>query len=211
VLALIVTLLEQTLIRIGNYEYARTNDTYGLTTLNDEHVSVNGSKISFDFVGKSGVSHKVTIKDKRLAALVRACQDLPGHDLFQYVDDNGISHAIGSADVNAYLMEITGSAFTAKVFRTWGGSSLMTDILCAMPPVATKKEREKQVREGIKQVAAALQNTIAVCRKYYVHPTVVEAHLTDELQKFYNEKPTSDDPFALTACERTLLRLLKSA
>lgn len=211
VLALVVTLLEQTLIRIGNYEYARTNDTYGLTTLTDDHVSVNGAKITFDFVGKSGVTHKVTIKDKRLAALVKACQDLPGYDLFQYIDENGVTHSIGSADVNAYLMELTGSAFTAKVFRTWGGSSLMTDILCNMPPVTTKKEREKQVREGIKQVAAGLQNTIPVCKKYYVHPAVVEAHLSDELTSFYRQKSASKNPFSLTTCENALLQLLKSS
>jgi DNA topoisomerase I len=209
-LALVVALLEQTLIRVGNDEYVRSNDTYGLTTLMDEHVHVKGTNIKFEFVGKSGKAHAITLRDRRLASLVKTCQDIPGHDLFQYYDDTGAPHPIGSGDVNAYLLEATGHPFTAKVFRTWGGSVLMVDALCNMPPAETQKEREKQVRQGIRQVADTLQNTIAVCRKYYVHPAIIEAHHQDTLQQHYHTKSASNNPYALTPAERALVSLLKS-
>ncbi|MDX1991424.1 MAG: DNA topoisomerase IB [bacterium] len=212
VLALLVTLLERTMIRIGNSEYARGNDSYGLTTLQDDHVSVSGSKITFEFVGKSGKEHAITLADKRLAKLVKSCQDIPGQHLFQYNDqEKGTRHALGSYDVNAYLYSITDKPFTAKTFRTWGGSVLMADLLRGMPPADTKKAKEAQVRDAMKQVAERLGNTVAVCRKYYVHPAVVQAHMDDALRDFYDPTYEAETRFSLRPDEHMLMQFLRAA
>ena len=177
VLATIVSLMEQTHIRVGNEEYAKENGSYGLTTLRNKHVDVQGSKVTFSFQGKSKVHHTVSLQDRRLARIVKQCSDLPGYELFQYVDEDGARHSIDSSDVNEYLREITGQHFTAKDFRTWAGTVLACDLLRELGPFESATQAKKNVVEAIKKVAAKLGNTPAVCRKCYVHPAVLEAYL----------------------------------
>lgn len=173
VMALVVSLLDSTLIRVGNRQYMRDNNSYGLTTLNSDHVEVKGSTIRFQFRGKRGVQHNVTLRDRRLAGLVKRCMELPGQTLFQYLDDNGERHSIGSSDINLFLQQLTGADFTAKDYRTWAGSSLALHML---RPLAWEPETEakRQVTAIVRQVAARLGNTPAVCRRCYIHPAVLE-------------------------------------
>ncbi len=181
VLATVVRLLQDTLIRVGNDEYRRQNKSFGLTTLRDRHVDVSGTTIRFHFRGKHGKTHDVKVTDRRLARIVRQCRDIPGQELFQYVDEAGERHSIDSADVNDYLREITGEEFTAKDFRTWAGTVLASRYLRQTAPAQTQTESRSQVLRTIEQVAAQLGNTVAVCRKCYVHPAVVEAYLAGSL------------------------------
>jgi DNA topoisomerase-1 len=177
VLAAVVRLLELTLIRVGNEEYARLNRSFGLTTLRDRHASIEGSRLRFAFRGKSGVRHEVTLRDRRLARVVARCQDLPGQDLLQYLDDDGEVRDVRSEDVNDYLREITGEDVTAKDFRTWAGTVLAYRALVALQPGATERDARRNVVEAIRQTAEALGNTPAVARRSYVHPAVLEAYL----------------------------------
>lgn len=177
VLATVVILLDRTLIRVGNDEYARENRSFGLTTLRDRHVRIRGAEMRFSFRGKSGVSHDVAVSDRRLARIVQQCQDLPGQELFQYLDDHGKRQTISSEDVNAYLRESTGHDITAKDFRTWAGTMLAAQELCAMGLARTRREAVRNVNAAIDAVAERLGNTRAVCRKYYVHPGLVRAYL----------------------------------
>ncbi len=177
VLAALVRLMETTFIRVGNTEYARTNHSYGLTTMRNKHAEVKGATVTFDFAGKSGVHHTIDVENRRLAKIVKSCQDLPGYDLFQYVDQAGERHTIDSSDVNEYLHEITGQHFTAKDFRTWAGSVLTAMMLREFAPYGSPSEAKKNVVEAIKSVAARLGNTPSVCRKCYVHPAVLDAYL----------------------------------
>ncbi|MEO8606661.1 MAG: DNA topoisomerase IB [Chloroflexota bacterium] len=185
VLATLVELLDTTHIRIGNIEYAKSNQSYGLTTMHDKHVEVKGSTLRFHFRGKSGKEHEVDIQDQRLARIVRQCKDVPGQELFQYVDEDGGRHPITSGDVNDYLRAITGEDFTAKDFRTWGGTLLAIMAFRDCEPCESFNQAKKQVTATVKAVAEALGNTPAVCRRYYVHPLVIEAYqdgtLTDVL------------------------------
>jgi DNA topoisomerase-1 len=174
VMATVITLLDATLIRVGNTQYARDNRSYGLTTLRSRHVEVNGSAIRFQFRGKSGVEHQITVKDRRLARIIKRCQDIPGQNLFQYLDENGERHTVSSADVNAYLQTLTGADFTAKDYRTWAGSVLALSVLRDMP-WEPESEAKRQVVEMVKNVARQLGNTPAVCRKCYIHPAVFDA------------------------------------
>jgi DNA topoisomerase I len=183
VLAALVELLDMTRIRVGNEEYAKSNDSYGLTTLRDKHVDVNGSRLRFHFRGKSGKEHEVDVQDKRLAQIVRRSKDVPGQTLFQYVDEDGGRHPITSADVNTYLREITGQDFTAKDFRTWSGTLLAILAFQECEPCETLKQAKKNVTDTVKQVAEALGNTPAVSRKYYVHPLVIDAYQDGSLTK----------------------------
>jgi DNA topoisomerase-1 len=210
VLAVVIRLLEKTLIRIGNTYYTQHNDSYGLTTLQDEHVAITGKRMCFEFVGKSGKTHEIDLEDKRLAGVVRACQDIPGYDLFQYYDDDGNRHAVQSGDVNDYLREITGSDFTSKHFRTWGASTRMIEILAAQPKPESEREAEKLVVEAIKSVASQLGNTTAVCRKYYVHPAIIESFLNSELQDIFDSQPQGSSPYALTQPESALMALIEA-
>lgn len=210
VLAAMVRLLETTLIRIGNDEYAQKNDSHGLTTLEDDHAEINGSKIVFDFVGKSGKEHTVVLRDRRLARVVKQCQDIPGYELFQYCDENGNHQVVDSADVNAYLQEVTGQPFTAKVFRTWGGSTLAIKYLAEQ---CGEAKAEAASRECVAHVAEMLGNTKTIARDYYIHPLVLQAHLDGTLQAIYDEEakePAADD-FALAPEERTLMHLIEHA
>jgi DNA topoisomerase I len=176
VLATIVQLLEKTLIRIGNEEYARDNKSFGLTTMKDRHAEVKGSTVVFEFRAKSGVQQTIDLHDARLARVVKKCQDLPGQTLFQYIDEDGQRQSVDSSDVNEYLREITGQDFTAKDFRTWAGTVLAALALRAVETWETETQAKKNVVDAIAQVAKKLGNTRAVCRRCYVHPAVLEAY-----------------------------------
>jgi len=177
ILATVVMLLDKTLIRVGNDEYARENHSFGLTTMRERHVVIKGAKLRFSFRGKSGVDHIVDITDRRLARIVQQCQDLPGYELFKYLDSKGKRQTISSDDVNAYLRETTGRDITAKDFRTWAGTMLAAKELCAMGPAKSGREAERNMIKAIDAVAERLGNTRTVCRKYYVHPGLVRAYL----------------------------------
>ncbi|GAC1314767.1 MAG: DNA topoisomerase IB [Chloroflexota bacterium] len=210
VLATVVKLLEETSIRIGNEEYRRENRSFGLTTMLDRHARFDATGVRFEFKGKSGKMHSVKLADRRLARIVKQCQDIPGQELFQYLDEDGQRHSIESSDVNAYLKDISGSDFTAKDFRTWNGTVLAMRFLrlCERPSSATAGK--KLVSGAIKNVAQELGNTPAVCRKAYVHPVVLNAYIDGALDPeagFAEQKP--DD--ALTGEERCVLSLLKDA
>jgi DNA topoisomerase-1 len=176
VLAAVVRLLEDTCVRVGNEEYVRANDSYGLTTLRDEHVEVAGERVRFEFRGKRGKIHRCQLEDRRLARVVARCQALPGEELFQYHGDDGEPRAIGSGDVNDYLRAVAGESFTAKDFRTWSGTLLAARALLAAPPARSAAERKRSAQAALDAVAARLHNTRTVCRKYYVHPGLLEAY-----------------------------------
>jgi len=181
VLALVVRLLEKTLIRIGNDEYARQNRSYGLTTLRQRHVEVDGHELRFEFRGKSGVRHDVTLTDKRLARIVQHCQELPGEELFQYIDDDGRRRSVDSGDINEYLRTLAkGKEITAKDFRTWMGTMLAAKELRGLGKPASEREARSNIVLAVDRVAKRLGNTRAVCRKYYIHPTIFEAYLKGE-------------------------------
>ncbi|MGB5082228.1 MAG: DNA topoisomerase IB [Burkholderiales bacterium] len=177
ILATVVSLLDKTLIRVGNDEYARDNRSFGLTTLRGRHLEIKGAKLHFSFRGKSGVDHTVSITDRRLARIVQQCQDLPGQELFKYLDAAGKRQTISSDDVNAYLREITGRDITAKDFRTWAGTMLAARELFVLGPAKSQREAERNMIRAIDAVAKRLGNTRAVCRKYYVHPGLVRTYL----------------------------------
>ncbi len=177
ILATVVLLLDKTLIRVGNDEYARENRSYGLTTMRGRHVQVRGIKLRFSFRGKSGINHTVAISDRRLARIVQRCQDLPGQELFQYLDAQDKRQTISSDDVNAYLREITGSDITAKDFRTWAGTMLAARELRAIGPAPSQRQAKQNILRAADIVAERLGNTRAVCRKYYIHPALQEAYL----------------------------------
>jgi DNA topoisomerase-1 len=181
VLAAVVRLLETTLIRVGNEEYAHENKSYGLTTIHDNHAKVRGSTIHFHFRGKSGVEHAVDLDDPRLARIVRKCQELPGEELFGFVDHEGKTHDLKSDDVNAYLHEIAGDEFTAKDFRTWAGTVLAARALREFEQVDSQALRKKNVVRAVEAVAETLGNTKAVCRKCYIHPQVIDSYLDGSL------------------------------
>ncbi len=183
VLATIVKLLETTLIRVGNDEYAKSNKSFGLTTIRNRHVAVKGNKISFTFKGKSGVDHAIELSDKRLAAVVKKCQHLPEQELFEYVDDDGDRHDITSTDVNAYIQEIAGDEFTAKDFRTWAGTVLAALALQEFEAFDSEAQAKKNVVAAIESVAKKLGNTRTVCRKCYVHPVVLETYMQGSLRE----------------------------
>ncbi|WP_423236655.1 DNA topoisomerase IB [Burkholderia multivorans] len=180
VVATIVRLLDTTLARIGNAEYARENESYGLTTLRKRHLKIESGQVRLRFVGKSGVEHDVTVDDPRVARIVRRCAELPGHELFQYVDDDGERHSIGSADVNDYLREVAGAEFTAKDYRTWAGSVQALALLRRAPHGGVTEAR-KQIVETVRAVADMLHNTPAVCRRCYIHPDVLEMYESGRL------------------------------
>lgn len=185
VTALVVNLLEETLIRVGNEEYARQNETYGLTTLQDGHVLVEGAEVIFEFRGKSGKDHEIALTDRRLARLVRACQELPGQHLFQYLDEMGSACGLTSTQVNSYLRTVTGCDFTAKDFRTWGGTVLAASLLHQSGPSDNEKASERQIVQVVKEVAARLGNTPAVCRQHYIHPAILDAYRNHTLFDVY--------------------------
>jgi len=177
VFATVVRLLETTFIRVGNEEYAKTNNSYGLTTLRNEHVAVSGDTVAFHFRGKSGIEHIIGINDRRVARIIKRCKELPGAELFQYIDDDGERQTIDSGDVNAYLHEITGDQFTAKDFRTWAGTVLAAMALQGFGAFDSETQAKKNIVRAIEGVAERLGNTPGVCRRCYIHPAVLDAYL----------------------------------
>jgi DNA topoisomerase I len=177
ILATAVTLLDKTLIRVGNEDYAKVNQHYGLTTLRRKHVEVDGSELRFSFQGKSGVQHALSVKDKRIAKIIQRQQDLPGHELFKYLDEKGKRHTVTSDDVNEYLQEISGAHVTAKDFRTWGGTMMAGVALRFVGPAKTQRQATTNINKAIDAVSELLGNTRTVCKKYYVHPALIEAYM----------------------------------
>src|SRR5829696_8130768 len=177
VMATIVWLLERTLIRVGSHELAKENNSFGLTTLRRRHVSIDGATLRFEFRGKSGVAHAVAVTDRRIARIVQRCRELPGRELFQYVDARGRRQIVYADDVNTYLRKITGRDVTAKDFRTWAGTMIAAQSLRELGPASTKRDAERNVLCAIDRTAERLGNTRAVCRKYYIHPVLIEAYL----------------------------------
>ncbi len=177
VLAAVVRLLESSLIRVGNAEYARDNKSFGLATMRDRHVDFEGTTIEFSFRGKSGKRHSIAVRDRRLANVVRRCRDIPGQQLFQYIDKAGERQSIDSADVNAYLQEVTGETFTAKDFRTWAGTVLASLALQEFASFDSEAEAKRNIVRAVERVAERLGNTPTICRKCYIHPAVLDAYL----------------------------------
>jgi DNA topoisomerase-1 len=213
VLATIVHLLETTLIRVGNDDYAKQNKSYGLTTLKDRHVEVDGSELRFQFKGKSGKTWRLKVKDRRIARIVRACQDLPGQELFQYIDEDGERRDVTSSDVNAYLKEITGQDVTAKDFRTWHGTVMAALALQEFQGFDTQASAKKNIKAAIERVASRLGNTPTICRKCYIHPEVlssyVEGQLLIEIKEEVEEELREELP-RLKPEEATVLTLLEA-
>jgi DNA topoisomerase I len=207
VLATIVRLLEETRIRVGNEEYRKGNGSFGLTTLRNRHVDVIGSEVCFTFRGKSGKHHRVSLEDRRLARIIKRFLEIPGQELFQYMDENGEPRAVESADVNDYLREISGEDFTAKDFRTWAGTILAARFLREMVPEPEARGAKKALVLAIAMVADELGNTPAVCKKGYIHPAVIAAYLAGGLKPL--DKKDDPDPYKLSAEERSLLALVK--
>jgi DNA topoisomerase-1 len=213
VLATVVQLLERTFIRIGNEEYARENKSFGLTTMKDRHVEVKGAKLRFRFRGKSGREHEIDVTDRRTAKIVSKLQDLPGQDLFQYVDDDGQICDITSQDVNEYLREITGEDYSAKDFRTWAGTVLTAIALNAQEKFETQKQAKSNINTAIKAVAKVLGNTPAICRKCYVHPAVLETYLDQQAiegLKRMTEDALEKKDVDLRSSEAAVLKYLES-
>jgi DNA topoisomerase I len=207
VLALVVRLLDETLVRVGNVEYACDNETYGLTTLRPSHVSLRPGRVTFEFVGKGGIEHDVTVADRRLSRLVGRCHELGGQDLFSYVDEDGAVCSVGSDDVNAYLRSHLGADSSAKDFRTWGGTVLVAEHLAAGPPGPdlSTSEADKALLAAIDEAAARLGNTRAVCRQSYMHPVVPEAHRNGALHETWGRVRSGT---RLRRAERLVLELL---
>jgi DNA topoisomerase-1 len=211
VLATVVRLLECTCIRVGNEEYTKANRSFGLTTLQDRHVEISGSNLRFEFRGKSGKVHKVDLNDRRLARIVQRCQALPGEDLFQYVDDDGVRQSIGSGDVNDYIREISGQEFTAKDFRTWAGTLLAVAALKEVGVWSNQRQAKSNVLLAIDRVAEQLNNTRAVCRKYYVHPAVFETYLAGTMLEALQSGTKQGAKNGLEVEEAAIVRLLQKA
>ena len=213
VLATIVYLLQATMMRIGNEEYARTNKSFGLTTLRARHVRVDGKAVQFRFRGKSGVFHDVTLEDKRMARIIGRIRDLPGQDLFQYLDDDGERRTVGSADVNDYLRNVSGQDYTAKDFRTWSGTVLAALALREFEKCDSDTQARKNIVRAIESVAEKLGNTPSICRKCYVHPAVIESYLDGtilEALRLRTEQELVDDLHALQPDEAAVVALLQT-
>ena len=211
VLATVVQLLEKTLIRVGNDEYAKTNRSYGLTTLRDGHVEIEGHRLRFSFRGKSGVEHEIDLSDRRLALIVKQCRDLTGYELFQYLDDDGKRQVVGSGEVNAYLKEISGQDFTSKDFRTWAGTVLAAQLLRDFDAFTSDAQAKKNIVRAVEEVAGRLGNTRAVCRKCYIHPAIFDAYMDGSMlesiaQRARRMSRTAD---RLTEGEAAVLGLLQ--
>jgi len=212
VVAAVVRLLELTLFRIGNSEYARTNGSFGLTTLRDRHAQIEGSQIHLSFRGKSGSRNETDINDPRLARVVKACRDLPGHELFQYVDDAGERHTVTSTEVNAYLHEITGEEITAKDFRTWAGTNLAALALREFEHIDSDAMRKRAIVRAVERVAKHLGNTPAVCRRCYIHPEIFEGFLDGTLLATLAEKTRvylAEEIEGMTAEEAAVVAFLR--
>ncbi len=214
VLATIVSLMEVTHIRVGNEEYAKENKSYGLTTMRHKHVEVHGAEVTFSFQGKSRVNHTIHLHDRRLARIIRQCEEIPGHELFQYLDHEGNHHVIDSQAVNEYLRDITGQHFTAKDFRTWAGTVMAAKMLHEFEPFQNASQAKKNIVAAIKQVASELGNTPSVCRKCYIHPAVLETYMggmskQEAKERLEEEIAEHTSAHGLREEERALLNLLQ--
>ena len=212
ILATIVRLLEITLIRVGNEEYARENGSFGLTTMRTRHVDITSSSVAFHFRGKSGKEHKVKVQDRRVARILDRCSDLPGEVLFQYIDDDGERHSVESSDVNDYLRRVSGAEFTAKDFRTWAGTVLAAQALKELASFDTKAAAKKNIVEAVKSVSGRLGNTPTVCRKCYVHPQIFDAYLDGHLVETLKQRAEHElreNLSALSSEEAAVLMLLR--
>jgi DNA topoisomerase-1 len=207
VLAMVVSLMERTYIRVGNSDYEKRYGSYGLTTLKNKHVNVQGNTITFSFKGKKGVYHKITLKSKRFARIIKQCKAIPGSELFQYYDDSGTLHKVDSGQVNHYLKNCSDQDFTTKDFRTWAGSLMMLRILKDLPPSETAGELQKNIVDGFKAVSKELGNTVAVCKKYYVHPELITLYQARELEKFVSTG--DEEKEQLKGDERMLMNVLR--
>ncbi|MGB3135789.1 MAG: DNA topoisomerase IB [Nodosilinea sp.] len=207
-LAIVVRLLDATVIRIGNDEYREQNQSFGLTTLQERHVEVEATTIYFHFMGKSGVEHEIELSDRRLARAVKRCQELPGQQLFQYVDEEGQRHAIDSSDVNDYLQVITKEDFTSKDFRTWAGTAYTAQILNDLGEPSSTAQAQANIREAIKGAAQHLGNRVATCRSFYVHPTVTQAYEAGWLLEAWQKGAESVSKWDLTTDEKALVAVL---
>jgi DNA topoisomerase I len=211
VVATVVHLLDTTLIRIGNDDYARQNNSYGITTLKNRHVAVNGNEVRFRFTGKSGKQWSLRVRDRRIAKIIKACQELPGQELLQYLDEEGNAQAITSSDVNTYLKAITGTEITAKDFRTWAGTVLAAIALSEMQSFESAGEAKRNLRNAIKDVAARLGNTPTICRKCYVHPELVTSYLDGNfVLKVKSENKLRGERSGLKPEEAAVLAMLRS-
>jgi DNA topoisomerase-1 len=212
VLATVVRLLEVSLIRVGNDEYAQSNNSFGLTTMQDRHVRISGGRMLFQFRGKGGKLHCVDIEDRRLAKIVRNCQSIPGQELFQYIDNDGQAQDIGSIDVNDYLREISGGDFTAKDFRTWAGTVLAAMALGEFEKFDSPAQARRNIVQAIEKVASRLGNTPVVCRKSYIHPAVLDAYLDGSMLKTLQKRAEAELIHSLHALqpeEASVLTLLQ--
>lgn len=213
VLAAVVSLMQRTNIRVGNSMYEKLYGSFGLTTLKDKHVDIEGSKLQFTFKGKKGVEHDINITSKRLANIVKQCRDIPGKELFQYFDENKEHRSIDSGMVNNYIKEISGEDFTAKDFRTWAGTVNAFLAFKDLGFFETQTESKKKVVEALDSVAKSLGNTRTVCKKYYVHPTIISMYENKSLEKYFNELEkieADDDKAGLTPEEKVVMKILES-
>jgi len=213
VLATVVSLMERTFIRVGNSEYEKLYGSYGLTTMKDGHVDISGATMKFSFKGKKGIFHAITLKNKRLARIVKACRDIPGKELFQYFNEDGVRCSIDSGMVNDYLREATSKDFSAKDFRTWAGTLSILSSFKAIGQAATQSEMRKNVLQALDEVSAKLGNTRTICKKYYVHPEIIRMYEGQTLQKYLDqldaiEKCDSEND-DLTQDEKVLMKILK--
>jgi DNA topoisomerase I len=210
IVAAIVRLLEQSLIRVGNEEYRRQNNSYGLTTLRNRHVTIQRAVVRFSFVGKSQISHSVEVDDAKIAKIVSACRSLPGHELFEFVDEAGKIHKVTSADVNSYLREVTGEEISAKDFRTWAGSVLMLQELYNLPPGSSANAARRNVAHAVELVATRMGNTKSVCRRSYIHPRIIDAYLENRLPPRPASMRRRNTPVDnLSQIERRLVEILQ--
>lgn len=210
ILATVVHLLETTLIRVGNDDYAKQNNSYGLTTLKTRHVVVEGTEVRFRFTGKSGKQWSLRVRDRRVAKIIRACQELPGQELIQYIDDDGKPQDVTSSDVNAYLKEITGKEITAKDFRTWAGTVLAVVALNEMKSFDSAAQAKRNLRAAIEKVSARLGNTATICRKCYVHPEVLNSYMDGNLVLEIKSEELRDTLADLKPEEAAVLTLLRT-
>ena len=208
ILATVIWLLEHTIIRVGNEEYQKENNSFGLTTLRTKHAKVLGSSVTFSFRGKSGVYNTLQISNKKIAKTIRRCIELPGYELFGFIDEDGKRHVINSEDVNLFLKDVTKDDFSAKDFRTWGGTSLSANHFYNLGFPDQKKELNKNIVQTVKAVAHHLNNTIAVCKNYYIHPTVIDTYQANILIPHFKKYTKSKKP-GLSWDEYALIRLLQ--
>ncbi len=212
VLATVLSLMERTYIRVGNAEYEKMNGSFGLTTLKDKHVKITGSKITFAFKGKRGISHNISLQNKRLAKAVKDCRDIPGKELFQYYTESGERRAVDSSMLNNYIKEATGADFSAKDFRTWAGSLQMLRCLKCLEKVETAAQRKSNIIAALNEVSQKLGNTRTVCKKYYVHPGIIDLYEKNEIDNYLKELDGIEEPNTpnvLAKDEKVLMKILK--